>query len=73
MGLQKFDIDPANVDPDGLADNNSSAGATVTLDGALTSGGTFTSADGLAHQLDIIDTGFRCSNHSNVYDYGNKQ
>jgi len=52
-----FDIDPADVDPDGLADGNSSAGATVTLDGALTSGGTFTSADGLAHRLDIIDLG----------------
>jgi len=52
-----IDIDPANVDPDGLADGNSSAGATLTLDGALTSGGTFTSADGLAHRLDIIDLG----------------
>jgi hypothetical protein len=50
------DIDVATVDPDGLADGNSSAGATLTLDGALTSGGTFTSADGLAHRLDIIDT-----------------
>jgi hypothetical protein len=53
----KIDIDPADVDPDGLADNNSSAGATVDLDGALTSGGSFTSADGLAHRLSIIDTG----------------
>ena len=52
-----IDIDPANVDPDGLADGNSSAGATLTLDGTLTSGGTFTSADGLAHRLDIIDLG----------------
>lgn len=51
------DIDPANVDPDGLADGNSSAGATLTLDGSLTSGGTFTSADGLSHRLDIIDLG----------------
>ena len=55
--IKTIDIDPANVDPDGLADGNSSAGATVTLDGALTSGGTFTSADGLAHRLDIIDLG----------------
>ena len=52
-----FDIDPANVDPDGLADGNSSAGATLTLDGALTSGGTFTSADGLAHRISILDLG----------------
>lgn len=50
-------ITPANVDADGLADGNSSAGATVTLDGALTSGGSFTSADGLAHQLNITDAG----------------
>lgn len=57
MRSKQIDIDPANVDPDGLADLNSSAGASVTLDGALTSGGTFTSADGLAHRLDIIDTG----------------
>jgi len=49
-----FDVDPADVDPDGLADGNSSAGATVTLDGLLTSGGSFTSADSLAHRLDII-------------------
>jgi len=53
----KILIDPANVDADGLADGNSSAGATVTLDGALTSGGSFTSADGLAHRLCIIDVG----------------
>lgn len=52
----RLDLDPANVDPDGLADNNSSAGATLTLDGNLTSGGTFTSADGLAHRLEIKDT-----------------
>ena len=52
----RIDVDPANVDPDGLADNNASSGASLTLDGSLTSGGTFTSADGLAHRLDIIDT-----------------
>lgn len=52
-----IDIDPANVDADGLADGNSSAGATVTLDGALTSGGTFTSSDGLGRQLVILDLG----------------
>lgn len=51
----QLDMDPANVDPDGLADENDSTGTTLTLDGALTSGGTFTSLDGLAHRLDIID------------------
>lgn len=52
-----IDMDIADVDPDGLADGNSSAGTTLTLDGALTSGGTFTSADGLAHRLSILDLG----------------
>ena len=51
-----IDVDPADTDPDGLADNNASSGATLTLDGALTSGGTFTSADGLGHQISITDT-----------------
>lgn len=53
----QIDIDPANVDADGLADGNSSAGATVTIDGALASGGTFTSSDGLGRQLVILDLG----------------
>lgn len=52
-----LDIDPADVDADGIADGNSSAGTSVTLDGALTSGGTFTSADGLGRQLAIKDNG----------------
>jgi len=56
MRPKRLDLDVDNVDPDGLADNNDSSGATLTLDGALTSGGTYTSADGLAHRLDIIDT-----------------
>lgn len=51
-----IDVDPADTDPDGLADNNASSGATLTLDGVLTSGGTFTSADGLGHQISITDT-----------------
>lgn len=51
------DIDPANVNASGLASANSSAGATVTLDGALTSGGTFTGADGLGRQFVITDAG----------------
>jgi len=52
-----LDIDPENTVADGLADGNSSAGATVTLDGALTSGGAFTSADGLGRRLTILDLG----------------
>lgn len=57
MRAKQIDIDPATSDPDGLADGNSSAGATLTLDGALTSGGAFTSADGLGRQLSITDLG----------------
>jgi len=53
----QIDIDPADVDADGIADGNASTGATVTLDGALTSGGSFTSADGLAHRISIQDKG----------------
>jgi hypothetical protein len=52
----RIDIDVADADADGLAATNDSSGATLTLDGALTSGGTFTSADGLAHRLSITDT-----------------
>lgn len=51
------DIDLATVDPDGLADGNASSGAALTLDGVLTAGGTFTSADGFAHRLNITDLG----------------
>lgn len=49
-----YDIDDA--DADGLAATNDSSGATLTLDGVLTSGGTYTSADGFAHRLSILDT-----------------
>lgn len=55
--IRELDIDLANVDADGLADGNSSAGSSVTLDGALTSGGTFTSADGLGRYIAITDAG----------------
>ena len=57
MGLKKYDIDPADVDADGLADGNDSSVATIVIDGALASGGSFTSADGLAHRLNITDAG----------------
>lgn len=56
MRPKKFDIDIADADPDGLAAANDSSGTTLTLDGALTSGGTYTSADGLGHLIDITDT-----------------
>ena len=55
MGIKKYDIDPADTVVAGLADSNTSAGATVVLDGTLTSGGTFTSADSLAHRLILTD------------------
>lgn len=57
MGLNVFDIDPADADGDGLAAGNDSSIATITIDGALGSGGSFTSADGLAHRLIITDAG----------------
>ncbi len=50
-------LDFADADDDGLASGNSSAGTTLTLDGVLISGGSFTSSDGLAHALVITDTG----------------
>lgn len=53
----KIDVDVDAPDADGLADGNSSAVTTVTLDGALASGGNFTSADGFAHRLNITDAG----------------
>lgn len=56
MRPKRFDFDVDAVDPDGLADNNASSGSTLTLDGDLTSGGTYTSVDGFGHRLSIIDT-----------------
>ena len=50
-------ISPVATTAAGLASANSSAGATVTLDGSLTSGGTFTSADGMGRQIVITDAG----------------
>jgi len=57
MGIKKYDVDPANVDPDGLADGNNSALTTIVIDGNLASGGSFTSADGLGHRINITDAG----------------
>ncbi len=52
-----FDIDPDAVAADGLGAANDSSVTTYVLDGSLTSGGSFTSADGLAHRLSITDAG----------------
>jgi hypothetical protein len=52
----EFTLTPAAHDADGLADGNDSSGTSLTLDGALTSGGTFTSSDGLGRIITIKDT-----------------
>ncbi len=53
---QDLDIDTA--DADGIASANVTvAAAGMVLDGVLTSGGTYTSADGLGHIITITDTG----------------
>lgn len=57
MRRKELDLDIADADADGLADGNSSASTTVTLDGALTSGGTYTSADGMGKIIIITDAG----------------
>lgn len=50
--LQTIDIDPVDVDADGIAASQTPSGAgNFTLDGALTSGGVYTSADGGARQI----------------------
>lgn len=56
MRPTKLDIDIADVSASGLAAANDSSGATLVLDGTLTSGGAFTSADGLGRQIVITDT-----------------
>jgi hypothetical protein len=52
-----IDVDPANIVADGLGAANDSSGATYTMHGTLTSGGTFTSADGLGRIIAITDAG----------------
>ena len=55
--LKELDIDLAADDADGLADNNDSSSAgSITLDGALTSGGTWTASDvGISRVIEIKD------------------
>lgn len=57
MRPKHFDFDVDAVDVDGIADDNDSSGTSLVLDGALTSGGTYTSADGFGHRLAIVDAG----------------
>lgn len=56
MRPTKIDFDVADAVATGLAAANSSAGASVTLDGTLTAGGTYTAADGFGHRIIITDT-----------------
>lgn len=51
---KSYDIDPADVDADGIsAAATLGAAGNLTLGGALTSGGTYTSADGAARQISV--------------------
>lgn len=52
----EIDVDLETADLDGLASNVDSNGTTITMDGALLSGGTFTSADGLGRIIVIVDS-----------------
>jgi len=53
--LQSIDIDPVDVDANGIAELQTPSGAgDLTLDGALISGGTYTSGDGGARQIAVI-------------------
>ena len=54
--MKEVDVDLEAADLDGIADNNSSSTTTVALDGILTSGGVFTSADGLGRIITIKDS-----------------
>jgi len=62
--LHSIDIDPVDVDPDGISVAATPGGAgNLTLGGALTSGGVYTAADGanIARQISVLsaadDTG----------------
>jgi hypothetical protein len=56
--MQSFDIDPADVDADGLAQSQTPlASGNLTLNGALISGGSFTESSGHGRQLGIASVG----------------
>lgn len=58
MRIREFDFDIDNVDADGLAQAQAvGAAGYLTLNGALISGGSFTAADGLGHQIGILSAG----------------
>lgn len=58
MRPKRFDFDIDDVDADGLAQAQAVAGAgALTLNGALISGGSYTSVDGLGHQLGVLSAG----------------
>ena len=46
----------SGADLDGIADNNDSSGTSLTLDGALVSGGVYVAADDEGHHIRILDT-----------------
>ena len=57
--LRTFDVDPVDVDPDGIAAAQAVGGAgDLTLDGVLVVGGVYTAGDGdAARQISITSTG----------------
>jgi hypothetical protein len=52
----ELDMDLATENLTGLASNIDSSGTTLTFDGTLISGGTFTSSDGLGRIIVIVDS-----------------
>jgi hypothetical protein len=55
--IHKYDIDPVDVDPNGIAEAQTPAAGGIqnlTLDGALISGGTYTAGDGDAARQVVI-------------------
>lgn len=57
MRYKLIDSDLETANAVGIADANSSAGATVDMDGTLTSGGTYTDAAGMGRIIVITDEG----------------
>jgi len=56
MRAFEIDVDLEDANLTGLASNIDSSGTSLTFDGALISGGTFTSADGLGRIIVIVDS-----------------
>ena len=56
--LFTFLVDPDNVDPNGLVEDQTPVGAIdLTLDGALISGGAYSSVDKLGHRMIVTTVG----------------